>query len=65
MAYTARPLEERMTLIWHGLLTSQVSKIGPQRAVMMGQRAAPDRAEIEQRARTCARLFLNGCKRAG
>jgi len=37
----------------------------PQRAVMMGQRAAPDRAEIEQRARTCARLFLNGCKRAG
>ena len=32
MAYTARPLEERMTFIWHGLLTSQVSKVGPQRA---------------------------------
>ena len=32
MAYTARPLEERMTLIWHGLLTSQISKIGPLRA---------------------------------
>jgi uncharacterized protein (DUF1800 family) len=32
MAHTARPLEERMTLIWHGLLTSQVSKVGPQRA---------------------------------
>ncbi|MGH2634063.1 MAG: DUF1800 domain-containing protein [Tepidiformaceae bacterium] len=28
MVYTARPLEERMTLIWHGLLTSQISKIG-------------------------------------
>ena len=35
MAYTARPLEERMTLIWHGLLTSQVSKIGGQRAKLM------------------------------
>ncbi|HXU24416.1 MAG TPA: DUF1800 domain-containing protein [Tepidiformaceae bacterium] len=28
MVYTARPLEERMTLIWHGLLTTQLSKIG-------------------------------------
>lgn len=37
MAYSARPLEERMTLIWHGLLTSQVSKIGPQRARLMVQ----------------------------
>ncbi len=35
MVYTARPLEERMTLFWHGLLTSQVSKIGPQRAKLM------------------------------
>ncbi len=35
MAYTARPLEERMTLIWHGLLTSQTSKIGGQRAKLM------------------------------
>jgi uncharacterized protein (DUF1800 family) len=35
MVYTARPLEERMTFIWHGLLTSQVSKIGPQRAKLM------------------------------
>jgi uncharacterized protein (DUF1800 family) len=35
MAYTARPLEERMTLIWHGLLTSQISKIGGQRAKLM------------------------------
>jgi uncharacterized protein (DUF1800 family) len=37
MAYTARPLEERMTLIWHGRLTSQVSKIGNQRAKFMVQ----------------------------
>lgn len=26
MAYTARPLEEKMTLFWHGLLTSSFSK---------------------------------------
>jgi uncharacterized protein (DUF1800 family) len=35
MAHTARPLEERMTLIWHGLLTSQISKIGGQRSKLM------------------------------
>lgn len=35
MSYTARPLEERMTYIWHGLLTSQLSQIGPQRAKWM------------------------------
>ncbi len=35
MVYTTRPLEERMTYIWHGLLTSQVSKIGAQRAKLM------------------------------
>lgn len=27
MAYTERPLEERMTLVWHGWLVSQVSQI--------------------------------------
>ena len=27
MAYTARPLEERMTLLWHGWLVSQVSQL--------------------------------------
>lgn len=32
MAYTARPLEERMTFIWHGLLTSQITKVGALRA---------------------------------
>lgn len=38
MAYTARPLQERMTLIWHGLLTSQLSKVSVQFArLMVGQ----------------------------
>jgi AefR-like transcriptional repressor, C-terminal domain len=32
-----------------------------QRAVMLGQRAVPDQAEIAVRAKQCARLFLNGC----
>jgi AcrR family transcriptional regulator len=36
----------------------------PQRAVMMGQREAPEVAEIERRAKICARLFLNGCRNA-
>jgi uncharacterized protein (DUF1800 family) len=35
MAYTARPLEERMTYLWHGLLTSQVSQVGVQAAKQM------------------------------
>jgi len=35
MAYTARPLEERMTLIWHGLLTSQLSKVGRKFAILL------------------------------
>ena len=35
MAYTARPLEERMTYLWHGLLTSQVTQIGVQAAKQM------------------------------
>jgi AcrR family transcriptional regulator len=34
----------------------------PQRAMMLGLRAAPDRDEIAARARYCARLFLNGCR---
>lgn len=34
----------------------------PQRAMMLGLRGAPDRAEIPQRARECARLFLDGCR---
>ena len=35
--------------------------INTQRAVMLGQRAVPDQAEITVRAKQCARLFLNGC----
>jgi AcrR family transcriptional regulator len=34
----------------------------PQRAVMLGQRAAPDAAEIARRARFAAHMFLNGCR---
>jgi len=34
----------------------------PQRAIMLGLRAPPDHAEIVKRARTCARLFLDGCR---
>src|SRR5207302_454700 len=29
MVQSARPLEERMTLFWHGLLTSGLDKCGP------------------------------------
>jgi AcrR family transcriptional regulator len=36
--------------------------IEPQRAVMLGQRRVPDRAEITARAKRCARLFLEGCR---
>jgi len=32
MALTPRPLEERVTYFWHGLLTTQVSVLGPDRA---------------------------------
>jgi AcrR family transcriptional regulator len=35
----------------------------PQRAMMLGLRAPPDRNEIAERARYCARLFLDGCRR--
>lgn len=34
----------------------------PQRAVWFGHRAAPSRRAIEQRARACAKLFLQGCR---
>lgn len=35
MSYTARPFEERMTYLWHGLLTSQTSQVGNQNAKQM------------------------------
>ncbi len=34
----------------------------PQRAAMLGQRSAPDAAEIAMRAKVCAKLFLAGCQ---
>ena len=34
----------------------------PQRAVMLGQRAAPGPNEILARAKICARIFLEGCR---
>lgn len=35
MSYSQKPLEERMTFIWHGLLTTQQSQIGFQRSKQM------------------------------
>lgn len=35
LSYSARPLEERMTFIWHGLLTTQYSNIGGPRSKLM------------------------------
>jgi AcrR family transcriptional regulator len=43
-----------------GMMTMEL-----QRAVMLGQRAAPDAEEIAARARFCAQLFLGGCKAPG
>jgi hypothetical protein len=43
-----------------GMLRGMMS-MDPQRAVMLGQRAAPDHEEIAARAKQCARLFLDGC----
>ena len=34
----------------------------PQRAAMLGQAKLPDAAQIANRARACAKLFLNGCQ---
>jgi len=35
----------------------------PQRAVMFGHKQPPGRAEIELRAKACAALFMQGCRR--
>jgi AcrR family transcriptional regulator len=43
-----------------GMLRGMMS-MDPQRAVMLGQRSAPDQEEVAARARQCARLFLDGC----
>jgi AcrR family transcriptional regulator len=44
-----------------GMLRGMIA-MDPQRAVLLGQRAVPDAAEVAARARSCAELFLNGCR---
>ena len=38
---------------------------GPQRAVILGQLPPPSPQEIADRAKICARIFLNGCRSDG
>jgi AcrR family transcriptional regulator len=45
-----------------GMLRGMLA-LQPLRATMFGHRSAPGRNEIEQRAKTCAALFLKGCSR--
>jgi AcrR family transcriptional regulator len=47
-----------------GMLRGMIA-MDPQRAALLGQRPLPDAAEIAARARTCAELFLNGCRAGG
>ena len=44
-----------------GMLLGMVAS-APQRAAIYGGVPLPPRTEIEARVRTCARLFLNGCR---
>jgi AcrR family transcriptional regulator len=44
-----------------GMLIGMVAS-APQRAAIYGDVPLPSRAAIERRVRTCARLFLNGCR---
>ena len=44
-----------------GMLIGMVAS-APQRAAIYGGVPLPPRTEIEARVRTCARLFLNGCR---
>src|ERR1700760_1898281 len=45
-----------------GMLLGMLA-LQPLRATMFGHRSAPSGTEIEQRAKTCAALFLKGCRR--
>lgn len=45
-----------------GMLLGMLA-LQPQRAVMFGHRPPPSRKELEQRAKACAALFLEGCRR--
>jgi AcrR family transcriptional regulator len=47
-----------------GMLIGMVAS-APQRATIYGGLPLPSRAEIEQRARICAKLFLDGCRKPG
>lgn len=44
-----------------GMLLGMVAS-APRRAVIFGGQKLPSRAQIQARARTCARLFLRGCQ---
>ena len=48
-------------LIAAGMLRGMMI-MDPQRAVTLGQRAAPTASEIAERAKICAELFLSGCR---
>lgn len=50
------------TAIAVGMLRGMMA-MEPQRAIMLGQRSPPGHAELAERARLCARLFLDGCRR--
>jgi AcrR family transcriptional regulator len=45
-----------------GMLLGMLA-LQPLRAAMFGHRSPPGRNEIDQRAKTCAALFLRGCRR--
>ena len=45
-----------------GMLLGMLA-LQPLRAAMFGHRPPPNRKEIAQRAKACAALFLNGCRR--
>jgi AcrR family transcriptional regulator len=45
-----------------GMLLGMLA-LQPLRATMFGHNSAPNRNEIEQRAKACAALFLKGCRR--
>jgi AcrR family transcriptional regulator len=46
-----------------GMLIGMVAS-APQRATIYGGLPLPTREEIERRARTCAKLFLDGCRKS-
>jgi AcrR family transcriptional regulator len=46
-----------------GMLIGMVAS-APQRAAIYGGMALPSRKQIERRVKTCAALFLNGCRAA-